>query len=475
MAGLGSGDDIKRYRIQYSPTNKPPGRSQRKFHNNNTARYKGFFGPVGTGKTLTLCQEAVKLALTNSGLDGALAAGTNKLLRKLTEPTLEWILRTSNIPYHFIKAQTERRIVLLDTGSRMWLHSMHDPDALRGDNLAWFVVDEGTIAPWKSHEQLQARLRVKHAPLLQGCVGGTPKGFDENYDFWMRNNPNDGTRFLVRAEPGENAANLASDYYERLRGSLDEETYEQEVLGAFINLNAGRAYKTFDQRNNVKFVEYDSRYPICWSLDFNVSPACSVIGQEIEPIMSRTQPWMYDVQRPNGGTIIHVFDEIALMNSGTEEACREFQEKVQKYRHNGTGVLVVQVTADGTGMQRHSSSNTTDHVILRDFFRGHPWLRMVDKIASSNPEVRDRVNTVKAFCRNAAGITSLYINPRCRMLIDDLAQVGWPKDAKGNTHTQRLDTSKPMLTHISDALGYWLWKISPLRGTVGEMSGGLPI
>jgi hypothetical protein len=49
--------------------------SQQKFHESK-ARFKGFSGPIGSGKSAALCQEAIKLAYVNAGRTGLIGAPT---------------------------------------------------------------------------------------------------------------------------------------------------------------------------------------------------------------------------------------------------------------------------------------------------------------------------------------------------------------------------------------------------------------
>jgi hypothetical protein len=49
--------------------------SQRRFHD-LTCRFKGFSGPIGSGKSQALCQEAIRLSYVNSGRVGLLGAPT---------------------------------------------------------------------------------------------------------------------------------------------------------------------------------------------------------------------------------------------------------------------------------------------------------------------------------------------------------------------------------------------------------------
>ena len=85
------------------------------------------------------------------------------------------------------------------------------------------------------------------------------------------------------------------------------------------------------------------------------------------------------------------------------------------------------------------------HVILRAAFPGATW-----RIRKANPHERDRVAAVNAVCRSATGVSRLVVDPENPELIADLEQVIYA--ANGEIDKR----SNPMLTHISDALGYWI-------------------
>ena len=68
---MGESGRAVRYReIAYDPLD-----SQKAFHN-CTARYKGYSGPIGSGKSQALCHEAIKLAYQNPGRTGLIGAPT---------------------------------------------------------------------------------------------------------------------------------------------------------------------------------------------------------------------------------------------------------------------------------------------------------------------------------------------------------------------------------------------------------------
>src|SRR6202035_3690014 len=61
--------------------------SQKRFHE-STTRFKGFSGPIGSGKSQALCQEAIKLSYQNAGRTGLIGAPTYPMLRDATVAAL---------------------------------------------------------------------------------------------------------------------------------------------------------------------------------------------------------------------------------------------------------------------------------------------------------------------------------------------------------------------------------------------------
>src|ERR1700719_537632 len=59
--------------IEYDPLP-----SQRTFHE-SAARFKGFSGPIGSGKSQALCHEAIRLSYLNPGRQGLIGAPTYSL------------------------------------------------------------------------------------------------------------------------------------------------------------------------------------------------------------------------------------------------------------------------------------------------------------------------------------------------------------------------------------------------------------
>src|SRR3954468_3778811 len=134
--------------------------SQQKFHALES-KYKGFSGPVGSGKSFAFVNEALKLAYLNNGCQGLIGAPTYPMLRDVTQTAFFEMLLENNVPHVFRKS--ENVVYLPEPGSEILFRTMDQPERLRGMNLAWFGIDELTYCKQDSWQRLEARLRSPRA------------------------------------------------------------------------------------------------------------------------------------------------------------------------------------------------------------------------------------------------------------------------------------------------------------------------
>ena len=160
-------------RILYEPL-----RSQRKFHE-SAARFKGFSGPIGSGKSQALCQEAIRLSYRNPGRTGLIGAPTYPMLKDSTLASLTECLYENDLPFELFKA--ENTIVMTDTGSKILLRAVDEYERLRGTNLAWFGVDELTYTQEGAWSRLEGRLRDPKASVRGLDAEGIRLGVPEVY------------------------------------------------------------------------------------------------------------------------------------------------------------------------------------------------------------------------------------------------------------------------------------------------------
>lgn len=416
----GSQRRLKRRVIDYEPLP-----TQKAFHLAE-ARFKGFSGPVGSGKSAALCHEALRLGLKNKGCTGLVGAPTYNMLRDATLHAFLETLNRNGVAHRLNRSSFT--LTLTETRSRILFRSMDDPEKLRGTNLAWFGIDELSYCDENAWTRLEARLREPSARELCGFGVWTPKGFDWVYRRFVAS-PVDGYRvFEATAFENRHLLEQTPDFYDRLKSSYDEAFYRQEVLGEYLNLDAGQVYHAFDRKANVGRFELDERAPLLWSLDFNVNPMSSVVAQR-------------------SGDAVYVVDEIVLRSSSTAEVCEEMERRYGGHRAG------VRVYGDASGEARRSVSRHSDYGIIREFFRQRPEMRVQVAPARSNPPVRERVNLTNARLKSAEGERRLFVDRRCKKLIRDLEQVSYKPDS-GVVDKD----SDPSLTHVSDALGYLLWR-----------------
>lgn len=416
----GSGKNGSRSRdIKYSPLP-----SQRRFHE-SPARFKGFSGPIGSGKSQALCHEAIKLSYLNPGRTGLIGAPTYPMLRDATAAALLEVLDGNKIPHEINRA--ENHLVMRETRSKILFRAVEEFERLRGSNLAWFGLDELTYTSEPAWLRLEGRLRDPKASRLTGFAVWTPRGYDWVYERFVTRKI-EGYETVVAA-PFENRHLLerVPDYYERLFSSYDQRFYQQEVLGKYLSLTAGRVYYAFERQENIADAELDRTRPLLWSLDFNFDPMSSVVAQM-------------------EGEGVKVLDEIVLKQATTIQACEEFE---RRYPKHPAGLAIY---ADATGVKRQTSG-TSDLGMLKGFFRSGAYGDVTYRIPTSNPPVLDRVQLMNARMASAEGTRSLTVHSRCRELIKDFEQVNY-KD-----RSQVIDKEKdPNRTHLSDALGYLVWQ-----------------
>jgi PBSX family phage terminase large subunit len=213
----------------------------------------------------------------------------------------------------------------------------------------------------------------------------------------------------ILMNPRDNAHNISSEYFNIL-SSMSERDRLRFELGEFSDDSNGQAYYAFNQDQHVKPVskQYGT---IFVGMDFNVNPMTAVVGQILEGKF-------------------HIFDEVYLENSDTHKMCIELMKR---------GYVGAKVIPDSTGRNRKTSGSSDFDILKQNGFQ-IDW--------SLNPYVHDRVNAVN----QALGKGQIIIDPKCKKLIGDLESVTW----RNNELDKKSD---PMLTHISDALGYAVYKL----------------
>ena len=153
-------------------------------------------------------------------------------------------------------------------------------------------------------------------------------------------------------------------------------------------------------------------------LDFNNDPMCCILFNT------------YKVSPK-----IRVFDEFSLSHQGQGDllTARMCETIKQKYPNNKYIVY-----PDASGVQRHTSAMHSDIDLLRQ-------AGFEVKVRKSNPPVINWVNSVNKMLEGSQLQPNVIIDPKCRMLIQDLEKV------TNKQGTRDIDKSNKLLTHMTDA------------------------
>ena len=296
------------------------------------------------------------------------------------------------------------------SGATIAIKGSDAADSLRGAELSRVVLDEYAYQKAGVFEEVIY-------PMLTTTQGdalliGTPDGFSSNnfYDYFLRGQGADPDwkswqyRTIDGGFVNEKELQLA-------KSNLDERAYNQEFLASFETA-ANRAAWAFDRSEHLKVADELSSYQVV-GIDFNVDYMSAVLVS------------IY------GDQTIHYIDEIRQNNSSTEMLCKAIKSKWSRVR---------EVYPDPAGSARSTTSNRSDHQILKD--------NGFEVYARKNhPSNIDRLNALNRKLKDASGKISMTIDPKCKYLIKDLEQV--QRDRKGG-----IDKSNLQLTHSLDAATY---------------------
>lgn len=317
--------------------------------------------------------------------------------------------RFDELGWRYKKNESELWIERVSNSSRIYIKGAEKHDRLRGKGVNFHIWDEFDDIDRKAWT-LSARATLSDKRGGAWFLG-TPKGFHNLYDmFQMAKTTQDWSCHQFRTidspffQTPEGMAEI-----EAAKRDLDEKSFNQEYLALFESFS-GRIYYEFDRSANVGIRDFKSENWV--GLDFNLDPFTGVVAY-----VSADE--------------IYIHDEIYLRNSNTDEAAQVIKE-----RHG-----ICRIVPDSTGAgNKTSSMGRSDHVILKEY--GH----IIDSVF--NPHRVDRYASVNRLFR----AKKLTINPKCKMLINDLERAVY-KDG-----TSFLDESDKMIGHITDAMGYLVYK-----------------
>ena len=322
--------------------------------------------------------------------------------------TTTWKLLRAVFRNYDAQVNESELLVRLPNGAEIAIKGAEQENNLRGAGLDMVCMEEYSyIKPHVWEEIIYPMLTTTNGDAL---FIGTPNGYDHLYDAYLKGQGND-PEWKSWQYTTLDGGFVPKEEIKKAKSMMDERAFKTEFLASF-ETTGNRAAYNFDRSIHVKKAEQLSSN-IFWSMDFNILGSVCLACEYTD------------------GTV-HFFDEIRLPNSNTQMMANEMK-KVAPY---------IPVYPDATGSARSTTSNRSDHQILRD-----NGFRVISKKA--NPSVIDRLNALNRMLKDANGKVRMTIDPKCTNLIKDLEQTQ-------RTNDGRIDKRDEKRSHFLDACSYYI-------------------
>lgn len=366
------------------------------------------------GKTFLSSIELVTNAIKGKDRHCWYVAPTYKAAKEIA-----WDMLIGCVPREYIRKTNETSLTIeLINGSTISLKGAEKPDNLRGRSLDFVVLDEfADMRPEAWFEVLRPSLSDRQGSAL---FIGTPKGRNHFYDLWTRG---------ADKEPGWSSyqfttidgGNVSESEIEQAKRDLDERTFNQEYQAQFVNYS-GIIYYNFSRQESVRKVDEVSDI-LHIGMDFNLDPMSAVVATK-------------------DGDTLHIFDEIVIYGSNTDEICDEIHTRYPDKRFI--------VYPDPASRQRKTSAGgRTDLSILQN-------AGFAVKVRNSHTSIRDRINAVNSRLKSTDGVRHVYIDPKCKQVIQSLERQVYKEGTSQPDKDSGFD-------HMNDALGYLIDFLYPIK------------
>jgi hypothetical protein len=337
---------------------------------------------------------------------------------------------------------TSELTLRLITDAEITVLGMDVPERVEGRPLDGIVLDEyGNMKEevWTDHVR-NALITVGRPPGWAWFIG-VPEGRNH---YW---------RLCVEAETRDDwrvfhwhsNTVITKEEDDALKAELDPMIYDQELGGSFVGFQ-GRIYYSFDRDvHAAKPLSYDPARPLIFCFDFNVSPGVAAVVQELPfTTVEGSVEW-----------VTCVIDEVWRHHgSNTPLICSDLCAKWG--HHEGEVLCYGDATGGAKGTAKVAGS---DWDLIRSCLR-KTFKTVKVRVPRENPRERQRVNAMNRRLMTKDGHVRMFVDPfKAPYTVQDLEGVCAVPNSNGE-----IDKSEKfkMLTHLTDALGYYVQKTHPV-------------
>jgi hypothetical protein len=409
----------------------------------STARFNINHSGRRSGKTEIAKRKIVKLAFKGSFLYpdwyGFVAAPT-----RIQAKRIYWADLKALVPRQLLRRDPDESNLILHTYPNSQIHvlGMDRPERVEGSPWDYGLLDEfGNMKSkaWQEHVRPALSDRKGKCDFI-----GVPEGRNHYFDLTEKAKESKDHSWAVWHWPSWEI--LPEEEIEAAKHDMDELVFNQEYGGEFISFT-GRVYYTFNNQIHIGRYKqfYDSKRPLVLCFDFNVSPGTASVIQELGTNIFK---------HIRTGTVTTVLDEVYVpRQSNTPIVCRKIIEKYKD--HQGLVLCYGDSTGGSTGTAKVKGN---DWDLIKQELYPYFGQRLFFNVPIKNPRERQRVNAVNSRFLSYSGDVRMVIDGNCKYTIKDFEGVRVIEGSAGEIDKK----SDPMLTHLSDGIGYYIHKEFPI-------------
>ncbi|MCI1273892.1 MAG: phage terminase large subunit [Clostridiaceae bacterium] len=400
-------------------------------------------GGYGSGKTFSGSLLGILLALKFPGIRGLVGAQTYTLVRDTTLQTyFEHFDNMGFVEGKDYEWSTTLQKLIFKNGSEILFRHFDEPNKLKSLNLGFVEIEEMSEVPYNTFKMLLSRMRQKIKPTWKNfryrIFAHTNPEFKRGwiYDTFVKNSARNYR--LITAPTTENIY-LPENYCEELKNLYDEQYYKIFVLAQNGEYHKGLVINGFSDKNICE-IKYNQFLDLHITCDFNVDPMCWILAHKTEDK-------------------VFYFDEIAIENTTTAQACEEILRRYPAHK----GKIIV--NGDASGDNRSCTSEYTNYVIIKKKFLEYGYDTEI-QIKPFNPPIKNRIAAFNAKIRNADGKCGLFVDKKCEKLLYNIYNLSYYEgSSKINIPTYqqiKQNSELKFLMHPMDAASYlvdYYWPI----------------
>lgn len=432
---------------------------QTSFMDDYTHRYCAFCGGWDAGKTWGGTRKTISLHTYNAFDDfdqptyvaSLIVACNYQLAMSVNIPKFQEALDEANISYRFLADPKIFAFNLLDFGTKnrpslIFVRSADAARAIAGFEVGTVYGDEVARWPYTPLDpltdawlQADGRLRGEAPKIKQFNMTYTPEGDNTRVfrDFELRPKKN---HKLYRAHTRENIHG-GVEFAAILEEQLSPELAQQYLGGHALSTNSGSVYSSYVEDNQFDpNIKLNHQLPLQLSIDFNIDPGMhAIIGQFDSTYNLATAHHEIHQSRMDVPAMVTAFKD--KLN---------YIQMTEGYELRGP----VELFGDATGRNEWAATGESAWDVVANCFDAAN-IPFTLRIPAKNPAVSERVHSVNSAMMTATGRVHYLANSRCTLLKNDWELLRWKSG--------EIDKRDRKISHPSDADGYRIWYLMPIR------------